>query len=61
MYQDLRLLIYLPPPFNASPGRVGMEAANELFLFFKTRPEGGGGVDFFLNIFHSQKVYRFSL
>ena len=32
----------LPPPFNAPPGRVGMEAANELFLFFKPRPEGRG-------------------
>jgi len=42
MYQDLRLLIYLPPPFNAPPGRVGMEAANELFPFFKPRPEGRG-------------------
>jgi len=32
----------LPPPFNAPPGRVGMEAANELFPFFKPRPEGRG-------------------
>jgi len=34
--------IDLPPPFNAPPGRVGMEAANELFPFFKPRPEGRG-------------------
>jgi len=33
---------HLPPPFNAPPGRVGMEAANELFPFFKPRPEGRG-------------------
>jgi hypothetical protein len=32
----------LPPPFNAPPGRVGMEATNELIPFFKPRPEGRG-------------------
>ena len=30
------------PPFNAPPGRVGMEAVIELFPFFKPRPEGRG-------------------
>jgi len=34
--------IVLPPPFNGPPGRVGMEAANESFPFFKPRPEGRG-------------------
>ena len=30
----------LPPPFNAPPGKVEIEAANESFPFFKTSPEG---------------------
>ena len=39
----------LPRPFNASPGSVGMEAAIELFPFFKPCPEGRGHWRYILN------------
>jgi hypothetical protein len=35
-------LFFTAALYNAPPGRVGMEAANELFPFFKARPEGRG-------------------